>query len=69
MSNSRLANELKFPNIYKNIPSTQRRGLSENDLNFNKILIDVPKDDMPTEINYDGLRKHYLKTKCKKLKF
>lgn len=55
--------ELKLPNIYKNIPSF-RKGHSENSINFNKILNEIPKDEEPTNINYEALRKHYVKSQC-----
>ena len=60
--------ELLLPNIYMNIPKTQK-GHSENNINFNKILNEIPKDEEITNINYEGLRKHYLKLQCNRNKF
>ena len=58
-------NDSKLPNIYKNIPNF--RGNSEHNINFNKILNEIPKDEEATNINYEGLRKYYLKNKIKKI--
>jgi hypothetical protein len=61
-------NDNRLPNIYRNIPSFQK-SIGENIVNFNKILNEIPKDEENTCINYEGLRKHYLKSHSKKNKF
>jgi hypothetical protein len=61
-------NDIRLPNIYRNIPSFQK-GIGENIINFNKILNEIPKDEETTCINYEGLRKHYLKSHSKNIKY
>ena len=60
--------ELHLPNIYSKIPQL---GIAhnQNKINFNKISIGLQGEndnEERTGINYEGLRKKYLKSKCKK---